>query len=90
MMGPAQMGAPMPPDPMMGGGDPMMGGMPPMGPPDEDAMLMMLIQAVMQKWDSEEAQMMGEKDVLMQTLMMLAQPPNPGAPVEGGMPMGMM
>jgi hypothetical protein len=80
------MGAPMPP-PMGGPGGMPMGGGPgmPMMEPNPDEMLMMLLQAVMGKWQSGEAQLAGEKDVLLQTLMMLAQGPMAGAPVEGVM-----
>lgn len=90
------MAAPMPPmgpDPMMG--PPPMGS--PMGPemggaPDETAMLAMLMQAVTGKWDQQQAELAGEKGMLMDTLMSLAdaQPPAPqdmfaeGAPMNAG------
>lgn len=74
---------PMGMDPMMG--DPMMGAQ-----PDP---LEMLMAAVLGKWDTQEAQLAGEQDLLMQTLMSLAGPPPPGpqdmfaegAPMNAGM-----
>lgn len=42
--------------------------------PDEDAILGMLMQAVMGRWAQQDAQLAGEKGVLTQTLMMLADP----------------
>ena len=63
--------------------------------PQQDQMMMMLLQALMQKWGGSEAQITAEKDMLMQTLMQLAQggapAPGPQGFVEGGVPpMGMM
>lgn len=70
----AMMAAGMAPDPMMAA-DPMGA----MAPPPMDAMSMMpmLIEAVLGKWAGTEAQLAGEQDMLLQTLMMLAQPPQP-------------
>lgn len=89
--------------------DPMAGGpMPPMGPPpgmpppmggpgvppvDEDGLMAMLLQALMGKWDSGEAQLAGEKEALITTLLQLVQsggelPPGDfaeGAPQNMGM-----
>lgn len=84
--------APMPADPMMPAGPDMGMAGPPM--PDEDAMLQMLMQAVAGKWQSEEAQIAGEKGVLIQTLMQMAMPTPAfgpqdmveGAPGTGAMP----
>lgn len=74
------MGLPM--DPMMGGpmSDPM-GAMPMAGAPDQNTMLVQLVDAVLGKWAGDEASIAGEKDALMQVLMMLA-----GAPAPMGMP----
>lgn len=79
-----------PMDPMMGGSVP--GPMGPMGPPEppQDMMMAMLLQAVTQKWGGAEAQIAGEKDMLMQTLMQLAMPApafGAGDMVEGAPPM---
>lgn len=83
MMGPGSMGAPLPPNmgDMMGGM-----GMPAPPPPSENEMILQGIQAVLEKWGSGEAQIAGEKNALLQTLMMLAgvAPPSPmDAMVEG-------
>ena len=89
----------------MGYADPMMGPPPgPMGPeemgpemgmapPEDDMLLAMLLDAVMGKWAGSEAQLAGEKDVLMQVLMELAGAGGPmgpdqfaeGAPTNMGM-----
>jgi hypothetical protein len=56
--------------------------------PDQDAMMMMLLDAVTQKWGMAEAQLTAEKDVLMQTLMQIAMPAPQVGPqdfAEGGM-----
>lgn len=79
MAGPPPMG----PEPM----GPPMGGPPP-GMPDENQVLAMLLDAVTGRWGGQETQLAGEKDVLIQTLMMLAQvgaPMGPEAMVEGSM-----
>lgn len=91
-MGPEPMGpmAPGPEAPPMGMGP--MGGM----PPDQDAMMMMLMQALVQKWGSAEAQVAGEKGTLVDTMMQLAMPQPSfgpqdmveGAPGQGMPPMG--
>lgn len=63
------------------GPDPMMGGMPPAPmPPSEDEMIMSLLDAVMQKWTGGEAQLAGEKDQLLQTLVGIFM--GPQAPVD--------
>ena len=62
-------------------------GAPPMMAPSEDDLIMSALQAVLGKWGSAGAQMAGEKNSLLQTLMLLAssQPPMPAeAFVEGG------
>lgn len=71
-------------DPAMGAPDGM-GIAPPM--PDQNAMMMMLLDAVTQKWGMAEAQLGAEKDLLTQTLMKIAMPtPEPGPQdfAEGG------
>jgi hypothetical protein len=58
--------------------------------PDQDGLMMMLLDAVTQKWGAAEAQISAEKDILLQTLMRIAMPaPQPGPQdfVEGT-PMG--
>ena len=87
-MGPPPMGPP-PMDPSGAPMDPMMGGM---GMPPVDPM-QMLLEAVMGKWGSQEAQLAGEQGMLMDTLSAIAtaQPPMPqemfaeGAPTNAGM-----
>ena len=96
----AYMAEGMPPEQAMAMAYPQGG--PPMGPPGMDPSMMgappvdplqMLLSAVMQKWDSGEAQMAGEKSMLMETLAMIAQssPPAPqdmfaeGNPMNAGM-----
>lgn len=64
-------------------------GMAPTPAPGEDDLIMSALQAVLGKWSTGGAQIAGEKNSLLQTLMMLAssQPPTaPEAFVEGGMP----
>lgn len=48
--------------------------------PDQDAMMAMLMEAVMQKWGMAEAQLGAEKDLLTQTLMQIAMPTPPVGP----------
>lgn len=62
-------------------------GAPPIMAPSEDDLIMSAMQAVLGKWASGQSQMAGEKNSLLQTLMLLAssQPPQPmEAFVEGG------
>lgn len=62
-------------------------GVPPMMAPSEDDLIMTAMQAVLGKWGSGQAQMAGEKNELLQTLLLLAssQPPQPMEGfVEGG------
>ena len=78
-------------DPAMSGMPPEMGMDPSMGmgmgmPMDEDAELMMLLQAVMGKWQGEESQLAGEKGALIDLLMQLAQAPAPMDPSMMAMP----
>lgn len=93
------MGGPMPPatsTPLNGAGAAPgtavdLGGMgaPPVMAPDQDDLIMSALQAVLGKWGNGQAQMAGEKESLLQTLMLLAssQPPTaPEAFVEGGAP----
>lgn len=64
-------------------------GAPPIMAPSEDDLIMTAMQAVLGKWASGQAQVAGEKNSLLQTLMLLAssQPPQPmEAFVEGGSP----
>lgn len=80
MMGPAPMGPP-PMDPMMGAPmeDPMMA--PPgadvgmeQAMPSPDEMMMMLLEAVTQKWGQSESMVDMEKQMLVETLMQIAMP----------------
>lgn len=62
-------------------------GAPPMMAPSEDDLIMSALQAVLGKWGTAGAQMAGEKNSLLQTLMLLASSQPPMAPeafVEGG------
>lgn len=62
-------------------------GAPPMMAPSEDDLIMTAMQAVLGKWGSGQAQIAGEKNSLLQTLMLLAssQPPQPMEGfIEGG------
>lgn len=62
-------------------------GAPPMMAPSEDDLIMSALQAVLGKWGTGSAQIAGEKNSLLQTLMLLAssQPPQPMEGfVEGG------
>lgn len=85
MMGMVRMGG-MPP-----AADPMAMAAPP--PMDEKAIMGMLLDAVTGRWAGQEAQLAGEQDVLIQTLMMLANVGGPMGPTEMmepgmGAPMG--
>ena len=84
-MGP--MGAPMPDPSMMGGMMDAMQGAP--MPPDENEMILQLIEALLSKWQGGEQQIAGEKSGLLEMLMMLVgvQPP---MPVDTGNPMDPM
>lgn len=62
-------------------------GAPPMMAPSEDDLIMSALQAVLGKWGTGQAQIAGEKNSLLQTLMLLASSQPPMAPeafVEGG------
>lgn len=64
-------------------------GAPPVMAPDSDDLIMSALQAVLGKWATGGAQIAGEKNELLTTLMTLAatQPPMPQeAFVEGGIP----
>lgn len=57
-----------------------MGGMavPPV-PMDPNEMMLQALSAVLQKWDSSQAQIAGEQNALMETLMLIAGAQPPGA-----------
>lgn len=64
-------------------------GMAPMPAPSEDDLIMSSLQAVLGKWSTQGSAIAGEKNSLLQTLMMLASSQPPSAPeafVEGGSP----
>lgn len=73
---------------------PPMGEGVPQAAPSPDDMMLMLIQAVMQKWGESQGMVDMEKQMLIETLMQLAQPAPPMGPqdvVEGAQaPVGMM
>lgn len=85
-------------DPAMGGGAPPMPGMPPeaaamgMGAPSEGDMLRMIFDQTVGGLESQQAQISGSFDMLLEALMQVAgatAPPDPAmlAPMEG-VPMG--
>lgn len=64
-------------------------GAPPVMAPDSDDLIMSALQAVLGKWGAGNPMIAGEKNELLQTLMMLASaqpPPAPEAFIEGGIP----
>lgn len=67
-----------------------MGGMGPGLPPvDPSAVMLQMLQQLMGKWGSQEAQLAGEQGALTETILMLlqAQPPSPEMGfAEGGPP----
>lgn len=69
------------------------GGMaaPPVAPMDPNEMMLQALMSVLGKWESSEAQVAGEKNALMETLMMIASASPPGAAeaaLMGGDPTG--
>lgn len=77
------------------GPDPMAMDMGGMGVPpavmDPNEMMLQALMAVLGKWESTDAQIAGEKNSLMETLMLIASANPPGAQeaaVMGGDPMG--
>jgi hypothetical protein len=87
------MGVPIPGAPM--GEEPVAVDMGGMGVPpaamDPNEMMLQALTAVLSKWDSTDAQIAGEKNSLMETLMLIASANPPGAAeaaVMGGDPMG--
>jgi hypothetical protein len=58
---------------------------------DPNEMMLQALMAVLGKWESTDAQIAGEKNSLMETLMLIASANPPGAQeaaVMGGDPMG--
>ena len=55
---------------------------------DENAVLAMLLESVMSRWQTQESQLGGEKDALTQTLLMLAGVGNPALPPDAMMETG--
>lgn len=76
------MGMGLPGEPPIDGTAVDMGGMgvaPAVMPPDPNEMMLQALMAVLGKWESNDAQIAGEKSSLMETLMMIASAQPPGA-----------
>lgn len=75
-MGMGLPGEPVPPDAV--GMDPGGMGVPPVAV-DPNEMMLQALMAVLGKWESTEAQLAGEQNSLMETLMLIAGAQPPGA-----------
>lgn len=73
------MGMGLPGEPQVGPGVDMGGmGVPPV-PMDQNEMMLQALMAVLGKWEGTEAQLAGEQNSLMETLMLIAGAQPPGA-----------